>query len=85
MASHTPMQDVGAALSRPWKQHHAGGQRGGRQPAGGGPISRLSRSGFYYRTWQTSFRNRVVGWGLVLAMGEWLGRAGGVGAPPDAA
>ena len=85
MASHTPMQDVGAALPRPWKQHQIGRRRGGRRPAGGGPISRLSRSGLNSRSWQSSFRNKWVGRGLVEALGAWLGRAGGEGAPPDAA
>ena len=85
MASQTHVQDVGAALSRPPKKHHAGRQRGGRRPAGGGAISRLSRSGLHCRSWQSSCRMKVVGRGLVLAVGAWLGRAGGEGAPPDAA
>ena len=85
MASRTPMQDVAAAFSRPLKRHQVGRQRGGRRPAGGGPISRLSRSGLNSRSWLSSSRNKWVGRGLVLAMGAWLGRAGGEGAPPDAA
>ncbi len=85
MASHTRVQGVGVALSRPSKKHHIGKQRGGRRPEGGGSISRLSRSGFNGRFWLSSSHNRMVGRGLVLVMGAWLGRAGGEGAPPDAA
>jgi len=85
MASRTHIQDVGAAFSRPLKRHQGGKQRGGRRPEGGGSISRLSRSGFNGRCWLSSSDNRMVGRGLVLAMGVWLGRAGGEGAPPDAA
>jgi len=85
MASQARVQDVRAALLPPWKRNDAGKQRGGRWPEGGGPISRRSRFGLNGRTWQFSFRNRMVGRGLVLAMGAWLGRAGGEGAPPDAA
>ena len=85
MASHTPVQDVGAALSRPSKRHQAGKQRGGRRPAGGGLISRLSRPEYHARPWLSSCRKKVVGRGMVLAVGGWLGRAGGEGAPPDAA
>ena len=85
MASHLRVQNVRAALSRPLKRHQVGKQRGGRWPEGGGPISRLSRSGLNSRSWQSSSRNKWVGRGLVLAVGAWLGRAGGEGAPPDAA
>ena len=85
MASYRHVQGMGAALSRPWKQHHAGRQRGGRRPAGGGPISRLCRSHHHGRPWLSTSRKKVVGRGMVLAMGVWLGRAGGEGAPPDAA
>ncbi len=84
MASHLLMQGVRAALSRPWERHHAGRQRGGR-PAGGGLISGPSRPGFNGRPWLSSFRMKVAGRGMVLVLGEWLGRAGGEGAPPDAA
>jgi len=85
MASHTRLQDVEASLSRPSQRHHAGRHRGGRRPEGGGPISRLSRSGLNGRSWLSSSRMKVVGWGMVLVIGVWLGRAGGEGAPPDAA
>ena len=76
MASYRHVQDVRATLSRPSKRHDAGLQRGGRRPAGGGLIS---------RPWLSSCRMKVVGWGMVEALGVWLGRAGGEGAPPDAA
>ena len=85
MASQTHVQDVGATLSRPSKNHHAGRQWGGRWPAGGGLISRLCRSDHYCRPWLTSSRMKVVGRGMVEVVGVWLGRAGGEGAPPDAA
>ena len=85
MASYTLVQDVGVSLSRPSKKHDAGLQRGGRRPEGGGPISRLSRSGLNGRSWLSSSRMKVVGRGMVEALGAWLGRAGGEGAPPDAA
>jgi hypothetical protein len=85
MASRWRMQDVRAALSRPSKRHHAGRQRGGRRPEGGGLISGLSRSGLHSRPWLSSCRMKVVGWGMVEVLGAWLGRAGGEGAPPDAA
>ena len=83
MASHTHVQDVGAALSRSWKHHDAGRQRGGRRPEGGGLISGPCCSGLHSRPWLSSSRMKVVGRGMV--MGVWLGRAGGEGAPPDAA
>jgi hypothetical protein len=79
MASHTRFQDVGASLSRPWKNHRAGRHRGGRRPAGGGLISGPCRSGLNSRPWLSSSSMKV------LVMGVWLGRAGGEGAPPDAA
>ena len=85
MASYSPVQGVGIAFSRSWKRHQGGRQRGGRRPAGGGPISRRSRSGLYCRSWLCSSRNRMVGRGMVEALEVWLGRAGGEGAPPDAA
>jgi len=85
MASHTRLQDVGASLSRPRKNHHAGRQRGGRRPTEGGPISRPCCSGHNARPWLSSSRMKVVGRGMVLVLGVWLGRAGGEGAPPDAA
>ena len=85
MASHTRLQDVGASLSRPWKNHRAGRQRGGRRPAGGGLISGPCCSGLNARPWLSSCRMKVAGRGMVLLMGVWLGRAGGEGAPPDAA
>ena len=85
MASRLRMQGVRAPLSRPWERYHVGRPRGGRRPEGGGPISRLSRSGLNGRSWLSSSRMKVVGRGMVLAMGAWLGRAGGEGAPPDAA
>ena len=85
MASRLRMQGVRATLSRPWKKHHGGRRRGGRWPEGGGLISGPSRSGFNGRPWLSSSRMKVAGWGMVLAMGAWLGRAGGEGAPPDAA
>ena len=85
MASHMHVQDVGATLSRPSKRHDAGLQRGGRRPAGGGLISGPSRSGHNSRPWLSSCRMKVVGWGMVEIVGVWLGRAGGEGAPPDAA
>ena len=85
MASYRHVGDVGAALSRPWKQHDAGRQRGGRWPAGGGLISGPCCSGLNARPWLSSCRMKVVGWGMVEALGVWLGRAGGEGAPPDAA
>ena len=85
MASRLRMQGVRAPLSRPSERHHAGLQRGGRRPEGGGPISRLSRSGLNGRSWLSSSRMKVVGRGMVEALGAWLGRAGGEGAPPDAA
>ena len=85
MASHWRIEDVGAALSHPRKRHHAGRRRGGRWPVGGGLISRLSRAEYHARPWLSCCRMKVVGWGMVLAVGGWLGRAGGEGAPPDAA
>ena len=85
MASYTRLRDVGASLSRPWKKHDAGRRRGGRRPAGWGSISRLYRSGLHARPWLSSCRMKLVGWGMVLVLGAWLGRAGGEGAPPDAA
>src|SRR5205814_2004034 len=60
MASQTHVQDVGAALSRPWKKHHVGGHRGGRWPAGGGPISGPCRSGLNGRPWLSSCRMKAV-------------------------
>ena len=85
MASRLRMQGMRAPLLRPWERYHVGRQRGGRWPAGGGLISGLSRSGFNARPWLSSSRMKAAGWGMVLAMGAWLGRAGGEGAPPDAA
>ena len=85
MASHTQVQDVGAALSRPWKHHDAGRQRDGRRPEGGGPISRPCRCEYHGCPRLSSSRMKAVGRGVVLVMGVWLGRAGGEGAPPDAA
>ena len=85
MASYTRLQDVGAPLSRLSERDDAGLQRGGRRPAGGGLISGPCCSGFNGRPWLSSCRMKVVGRGMVLAMGAWLGRAGGEGAPPDAA
>jgi len=84
MTSYRCVQDVEAFLSRPWKRHQVGRQRGGRRPVGGGPISRLSRFAYHGRTWLSSSRMKAVGGGMV-AVGGWLGRAGGGGAPPDAA
>ena len=85
MASHTRLQDVEASLSRPSQRHHAGRHRGGRRPEGGGLISGPCCSGLNARPWLSSCRMKVVGRGMVLALGAWLGRAGGEGAPPDAA
>ena len=85
MASYTLVQDVGVSLSRPSKKHDAGLQRVGRRPAGGGPISGSCCTDLHGRPWLSSCRMKVVGRGMVLAMGVWLGRAGGEGAPPDAA
>jgi hypothetical protein len=85
MASYTPVQDVGAFLSRPSKHHQVGRQRDGRWPEGGGPISRLSRSASHGSTWQSTSHKKLMGRGVVLAVGWWLGRTGGEGAPPDAA
>ncbi len=85
MSSHVSSQDVKASLSRPWKRDHAGRQRSGRWPEGGGPISRLSRSEDPSRPWQASSYNKRVGRRVAVVMGGWLGRAGGEGAPPDAA
>jgi hypothetical protein len=85
MASHTSVQDVGASLSCSWKRHQVGRQRGGRWPEGGGPISRLSRTEQHGRSWQSSSHRKLMGWGVVLVVGGWLGRTGGEGAPPDAA
>ena len=85
MASHTHVQDVGVSLSRPSKKHDAGLQRGGRRPEGGGLISGPCCSGFNGRPWLSSCRMKVGGRGMVLVIGVWLGRAGGEGAPPDAA
>jgi hypothetical protein len=85
MASHRRIQGVGASLSRPSKKHQAERQRGGRWPEGGGPISRPCCSEHHGRPWQSSSRIKLVGRGMVLVVGAWLGRAGGEGAPPDAA
>ena len=85
MASQTHVQDVGTAFSRPWKHHDAGRQRGGRRPEGGGLISGPCRCEYRGCPQLSSSRMKVVGWGVVLVMGVWLGRAGGEGAPPDAA
>jgi len=85
MASRLRMQGVRAPLSRPSERHHAGLQRGGRRPEGGGLISGPCRSDLHGRPWLSSCRMKVVGWGMVLVIGVWLGRAGGEGAPPDAA
>jgi hypothetical protein len=88
MASQRPVQDVGAALSRPWKRHYVGrprGERGGRWPVGGGPISRLSCLAFHGCSWLSSSHLKLVGRGMVVVVGGRLGRAGGGGAPPDAA
>jgi hypothetical protein len=85
MASRWRMQGVRAPLSRPSERHHAGRQRGGRRPAGGGLISGHCCSGFNGRPWLSSSRMKLVGRGMVLVLGVWLGRAGGEGAPPDAA
>ena len=85
MASRLRMQDVRASLSRPSKQYHVGRQRGERWPAGGGLISGPCCSGLNSRPWLSSSRMKVVGRGMVVLMGVWLGRAGGEGAPPDAA
>ena len=85
MASYTLVQDVGVSLSRPSKKHDAGRQRGGRRPEGGGLISGPCCSGLNGRPRLSSSRMKVVGRGMVLLMGVWLGRAGGEGAPPDAA
>src|SRR4051794_15360449 len=80
MASYRHVQDVRATLSRPSKRHDAGLQRGGRWPEGGSPISGLSRSDLNCRSWLSSCRKKVVGRGMVEALGVWLGRAGGEGA-----
>ncbi len=85
MASRLHMQGVRASLSRPSQRQHAGRPRGGRRPAGGGLISGPCCSGLNSRPWLSSSRMKVVGRGMVLTMGVWLGRAGGEGAPPDAA
>ena len=85
MASQTRVQDVRMALSRPSKNHDAGRPRGGRWPEGGGLISGPCRSGLNCCPWLSSSCMKVVGWGMVLVLGVWLGRAGGEGAPPDAA
>ena len=85
MASRWRMQGVRAPLLRPWGRYHVGRQRGGRWPAGGGLISGPSRSGHNSRPWLSSCRMKVVGRGMVEVVGVWLGRAGGEGAPPDAA
>ena len=85
MASHTRVQDVRTAPSRPSKKHDAGLQRGGRWPEGGGPISRPCRCEYHGRSWLSSSRMKVVGRGVAEVLGVWLGRAGGEGAPPDAA
>ncbi len=85
MASQTHVQDVGAALSRPPKKHQAERQRGGRRPEGGGLISRLCCPHHHCCPRLSWSRMKVVGWGMVEVVGVWLGRAGGEGAPPDAA
>ena len=85
MASRLRMQGMRAPLLRPWERYHVGRQRGGRRPEGGGPISGPCRSDLHGRPWLSSCRMKVVGWGMVLVIGVWLGRAGGEGAPPDAA
>ena len=85
MASQALVQDVRAALSRSWKHYYAGRRRGGRRPAGGGLISGPCCYNLNCRPWLSSSRMKVVGRGMVLTMGVWLGRAGGEGAPPDAA
>jgi hypothetical protein len=85
MASYRHVQDAGATLSRPSKRHDAGRQRGGRWPEGGAPISGPCRSQHHSRSWLSSWRMKVVGRSMVEVMGVWLGRAGGEGAPPDAA
>jgi hypothetical protein len=79
------VSSVRACLSRPWKRGHAGRPRGGRWPAGGGPISRLARAEHPSRLWQVSSHNTRVGRRVAVVMGVWLGRAGGEGAPPDVA
>jgi hypothetical protein len=85
MASQTRLQDVGASLSRPSKKRQAGRQRGGRWPEGGGLISGPCCSEYHCRSWLSTSRMKVVGRSMVVVMGVWLGRAGGEGAPPDAA
>jgi hypothetical protein len=85
MASHRRIQDMRAAQSRPLKKHQARRQQGGRRPEGGGLISRLCCSDLNGRSWLSSSHIKVVGRGMVEAVGAWLGRAGGEGAPPDAA
>ena len=85
MASRWRMQGVRAPLLRPWERYHVGRQRGGRRPKGGGLISGPCCSGLHARLWLSSSRMKVGGRGMVLVIGVWLGRAGGEGAPPDAA
>ena len=85
MASRLRVQDVGATLSRPSKKYQAERRRGGRRPEGGGLISGPCCSQHHSRPWLSSCRLKVVGRGMVEVLGVWLGRAGGEGAPPDAA
>ena len=89
MASYVSDQDREADLSCPSKCKNSGLRRGVRRPAGGGLISRLSVPLLF--CFPLAVLSQVGGcgvglsWvgGVVKAVG--LGRAGGEGAPPDAA
>ncbi|MFL5627597.1 MAG: hypothetical protein ACJ788_18620 [Ktedonobacteraceae bacterium] len=89
MASHVKYQDVGVCLSCPSKRENGAVRRRGRRPEGRWPYLWPIRACAVTpptcchapgRRWGVALS---ACWGAVKAVG--LGRAGGVGAPPDAA
>src|SRR5207244_141457 len=90
MASHVSSQDVGVPLSRPSKGENGRVQREERRPVGGRPdlsplraaTPTLPSSCHCPGRWRWGVALGAC-WGAVKAVG--LGRAGGEGAPPDAA
>ena len=90
MASHVSYQDVGDTLSRSSKRENGAVRWGGRRPEGRpaylSPLRACAATPAACCPLPAKGRwGMALGacWGAVKAVG--LGRAGGVGAPPDAA